>query len=74
MDSATQQKHIIAPEHEIPVLKILGIMSLCFSFIAAVLYLGVQWIIRVGKAEHAAKQLPQQQQLLQEQSNKEKKD
>ncbi|KAF8943266.1 hypothetical protein BGZ47_005641 [Haplosporangium gracile] len=67
MDATTQQRHIVAPEHEIPLLKILGVMGLCLSLIATVLYLGVQWIIRVGKAEHAAKQLPHQQQ---QQSNK----
>ncbi|KAF9146888.1 hypothetical protein BGX30_005098 [Mortierella sp. GBA39] len=70
MDSTTQQ-HIVAPEHEIPVVKIVAVMGLCFSLIAAVLYLGVQWIIRVGKAEHAAKQLPHQ---LQQQSIKKKED
>ncbi|KAF9290864.1 hypothetical protein BGZ88_007150 [Linnemannia elongata] len=73
MDSTTQQQHhhIVAPEHEIPVVKVLVVMGLCFSLIASILYLGVQWIIRVGKAEHAAKQLPHQQQ---QQSMKKKDD
>ncbi|KAG0055805.1 hypothetical protein BGZ83_007385 [Gryganskiella cystojenkinii] len=42
-------------EHDIPILKVLGVMTLCFSFIALSLFVAISWIIRVGKAEHEEK-------------------
>ncbi|KAF9080997.1 hypothetical protein BGX23_001420 [Mortierella sp. AD031] len=56
MDAATENSHhTIAKPDDIPLMRILGVMGLCFALIATVLYLCIQWIIRVGKAEHAAK-------------------
>ncbi|KAG0034046.1 hypothetical protein BGZ81_006387 [Podila clonocystis] len=45
----------IAQTDNVPLAKIAGVLIGCFSLIAVVLYLGVQWIIRVGKKEHEEK-------------------
>ncbi|KAG0259847.1 hypothetical protein BGZ95_004563 [Linnemannia exigua] len=62
MDAAQHQEHnVVTPQTDIPLLKVLGVMGICLALISSVLYLSVQWIIRVGKAEHAAKLLAHQQ-------------
>ncbi|KAG9322106.1 hypothetical protein KVV02_005590 [Mortierella alpina] len=40
----------------VPITRILGIVAVGFTLISAVLFLCINWIIRVGKAEHAEKQ------------------
>ncbi|KAK3847431.1 MAG: hypothetical protein J3R72DRAFT_519364 [Linnemannia gamsii] len=63
MDTAQHQAHnVVTPQPDIPLLKVLGVMGLCLALISSILYLGVQWIIRIGKAEHAAGLLAHQQQ------------
>ncbi|KAF9302556.1 hypothetical protein BGZ74_005177 [Mortierella antarctica] len=45
----------VAQTDDVPLAKIAGVLIVCFSLIAVMLYLGVQWILRVGKREHEEK-------------------